>query len=132
MHVWPRWPPYLGSNNMAKPTPRAANPAPAAPAANTQAVVAAATGGPVRVPTVPNVAGTLTILNTKAVFKGARQAWYTSLQGYAGKPVNAWLAHVAANPPSLPASGKPEPVSGWWRYFVRHGIAAAVVAQQAN
>lgn len=113
---------------MAKQTPAQA---PAAPA-NTQAAVAAATGGPVRVPTIPNVPGTLQVLNTACTYKGARAAWYASLCQYNGKPVNAWLAAVTAKRPSLPASGNPEPVSGWWAFFVRHKVACAVVTPAAT
>jgi hypothetical protein len=114
--------------NMAKQT----TPAPAAPAPT--AVAAAVAAGPKRVPTVPNVPGTLNVLKANCTFKGARAAWYASLQQYNGKPVNDWLAAVHAKRPSLPLSGNPEPVSGWWAWFVRQGIAAAVVtpAKQAN
>lgn len=130
--LWqPTYTVYVMAKSNAPAAPAAnkpANPAPQAPASNTQAAVAAATGGPVRVPTVPNVPGTLTVLNAKCVYKGARLAWYNSLQAYAGKPTNEWLAYVAANPPSLPASGKAEPVSGWWRFFVRNKVATSVVA----
>jgi len=59
--------------------------------------------------------------------RGARQAWYQLLLAYNGKPASAFLAAATANPPSLPqkgkGAGKPEPATGWLRYFVRSGIA---------
>lgn len=78
--------------------------------------VQAATGAPVLLAVKGNVP-----------LRGARQAWYTLLLAHNGKPAAAFLAAATANPPSLPqkgkCAGKPEPASGWLRYFVRQGIA---------
>lgn len=71
--------------------------------------------------------GPLLAVKGNVPLRGARQAWYTVLLQYNGKPASAFIAHVTANPPSLPAkgklAGKPEPASGWLRWFVRQGIA---------
>lgn len=60
--------------------------------------------------------------------RGARQAWYMLLLQYDGKPASAFLEAAKKEPPSLPqkgkGAGKPEPASGWLRYFVRQGIAS--------
>lgn len=116
---------------MPKPTNAAPAAKPAAPTpANSQPAVAATTGGPVRVPTVPNVPGTLQVLNTTCNYKGARAAWYARLLQYNGKPTNEFLASCVASPPSLPASGNAEPVSGWWRFFNRNKVATSVLPAQ--
>lgn len=56
--------------------------------------------------------------------RGARAAWYELLQKHEGKPVQDFLAAATKTPPSMPKSGVPEKASGWFRYFVRSGIAS--------
>jgi AICAR transformylase/IMP cyclohydrolase PurH len=62
-----------------------------------------------------------------ANFRGARAAWYAVLTQYNGQPAAAYLAHCAANPPSLPTKGKhagtAEKPTGWLAWFVRNGYA---------
>lgn len=57
----------------------------------------------------------------------AREAYYERLAKFNGKTVEAFAKDVAANPPSMPKrgklAGKPEPVTGWISWFVRHGYA---------
>lgn len=78
------------------------------------------------------VAGKATpgILAVKAgvPLRGARASWYAALQAYNGQPVAAFLAHCAANPPSLPKSGVAEKPQGWLGWFVRSGIASVQAA----
>jgi hypothetical protein len=63
----------------------------------------------------------------KANFRAnsARANYYAAICSYNGKSVNAFAKHVAANPPSVPQrgklKGKPEPVTGWVRWFERNG-----------
>jgi hypothetical protein len=64
-------------------------------------------------------------------YRGARAAWYERLCEYDGKPVAEFVASATANPPSVYGSrskhaGKPEPVPGWLRFFVRTGVAELV------
>ena len=64
-------------------------------------------------------------------YRGARAAWYERLCQYDGKPVAEFVASATANPPSVYGSrskhaGKPEPVPGWLRFFVRTGVAELV------
>lgn len=61
--------------------------------------------------------------------RGARAAWYTTLQAYNGKPVAEFLAHCASNPPSVPKSGVAEKPQGWLGWFVRSGIASVQAPQ---
>lgn len=61
-------------------------------------------------------------------YRGARQAWYETLCKYDGKPASEFLAAVEANRPSnygakSKHAGTPEPVAGWFRFFVRSGVA---------
>ena len=60
--------------------------------------------------------------------RGARAAWYGVLCQYHGQPAAAFLAHCAANPPSLPKSGVAEAPQGWLSWFTRQGIATLVPA----
>lgn len=75
-----------------------------------------------------SMAGTLQV-KTGLAFRGARAAWYATLVQYNGKPATEWLEHVTAKRPSVygPRSrhaGQPEPVPGWFRYFLRNGYAS--------
>jgi hypothetical protein len=58
----------------------------------------------------------------------ARAVWYDALLAYEGKPVAEFVAHVTANPPSLPTKGKnagvPEKASGWLSHFRKDGVLA--------
>lgn len=61
-------------------------------------------------------------------YRGARQAWYERMVTLEGKSRKDVEADLEANPPALygPRSkfaGKPEPVSGWVRFFERTGVA---------
>lgn len=78
----------------------------------------------------PTVATQPQTLKVKAglKYRGARQAWYEVLCAYDGKPVSDFLAAVEANRPSKYGAkskhaGTPEPVAGWFRFFVRTGAA---------
>ena len=57
----------------------------------------------------------------------ARELYYLRLKAHDGKTLESFEKSVAANPPSMPAkgklAGKPEPVAGWTKWFVRHGYA---------
>jgi len=59
----------------------------------------------------------------KGQYRGARQAWQTAMHGFVGQPVSAFVAHVTANPPSMPTkgklAGKPEPVAGWVTFLTQ-------------
>ena len=67
------------------------------------------------------------VKGVKANFRqgSARALYWAVIQGYNGKPVNAFAKAVTANPPSTPnrgkLKGKQEPVQGWVSYFVRNG-----------
>ena len=67
------------------------------------------------------------VKGVKANFRpgSARAQYYAAITAYNGKPLSAFTAAVAANPPSMPTrgklAGKPEPISGWVSYFVRTG-----------
>lgn len=64
----------------------------------------------------------------KANFRtgSARAAYWSVLQAHNGKPLSAFVAACAANPPSVPQrgklTGKPEPISGWVSWFTRNGF----------
>ena len=55
----------------------------------------------------------------------ARALYWQVMAAHNGKPLNAFVKAVAANPPSVPGrgklKGKPEPVQGWVSYFIRNG-----------
>lgn len=55
----------------------------------------------------------------------ARDLYYQAICSHNGKTVETFAKAVAENPPSLPTkgklAGKPEPVSGWVKFFVREG-----------
>jgi len=59
----------------------------------------------------------------KGTYRGARALYSAAMQGFVGKPVSAFVAHVTANPPSMPAkgklAGKPEPVAGWVSFLTQ-------------
>ena len=64
-------------------------------------------------------------------YKGARQAWYTRLCEYDGKPLAEFEANVTSNRPSCYQArskhcGNPEPVRGWVRFFERNGVFTEV------
>jgi len=59
-------------------------------------------------------------------YRGARQAWYTRLQKYDGKPASAYLENCKEDPPSLPKSGVAEAPQGWLSFFQRTGMVAMV------
>ena len=54
----------------------------------------------------------------------ARALYHARMAQFVGKPLTAFVASVAANPPSVPAkgklAGKPEPVSGWVSWLTRN------------
>lgn len=85
-------------------------------------------------PGASTAAAPVLVVKGSMAYRGARQAWYQLLVAHAGKPASAFIAAATANPPSLPqkgkGAGKPEPASGWLRYFVRTGVAS--YAPQAN
>lgn len=61
-------------------------------------------------------------------FRGARQAWYERLCKYDGKTLGDYVKDVTADRPSVYGArsvhqGKPEPVAGWVRFFIRNGFA---------
>jgi hypothetical protein len=73
----------------------------------------------------------LQVVKKDLKFKGARQAWYERLIAADGKEQSAVLADLEAKRPSVYGSkskhaGKPEPVSGWVRFFVRNGYVKFV------
>ena len=84
----------------------------------TQARPAQAPATPVVVPKAN--AGVLAV-KQGLVYRGARAAWYGVLLQHNGNTAGAYLAACAANPPSLPKSGRAEAPTGWLRYFVRTG-----------
>ena len=61
----------------------------------------------------------------KGNYSGARAAYAAAMQGFIGKPVSAFVAHVATNPPSMPKTGKlagkAEPVAGWVSFLTKPG-----------
>ena len=65
--------------------------------------------------------------NVKTNFRpgSARALYWQAVQAHNGKPLAAFVASVAANPPSTPQrgklKGKPEPVAGWVSWFTRNG-----------
>lgn len=66
--------------------------------------------------------------NAKAVFRvgSARELYWQAVKAHDGKSLAELATHVAANPPSQPKKGKlagqTEPLSGWVRWFTRHGF----------
>ena len=54
----------------------------------------------------------------------ARAAYHARMAEFVGKPLAAFVASCAANPPSTPAkgklAGKQEPVSGWVSWLTRN------------
>lgn len=90
-------------------------------------VQGAATAVVVGAPTVvaagkPATPGVL-VVKPGVALRGARAAWYATLLAYNGKPVAEFLAHCAANPPSVPKSGVVEKPQGWLGWFTRNAIA---------
>jgi hypothetical protein len=89
-------------------------------------------GLPVRTETVqPETKAETLKVKAGLKFRGARQAWYEALLAYDGKPAAEFLAHVEATRPSKYGAkskhaGTPEPVAGWFRFFVRTGVATLV------
>lgn len=59
----------------------------------------------------------------KGTYRGARATWVAAMQGFVGKPVSAFVAHVTTNTPTMPAkgklAGKPEPVAGWVSFLTQ-------------
>ena len=55
----------------------------------------------------------------------ARALYHARMQQFVGKPLAAFVANVAANPPSMPTkgklAGKPEPIQGWVKWLTRNG-----------
>jgi hypothetical protein len=55
----------------------------------------------------------------------ARDLYYRTYEAHAGKTLAEAEKAIAAKVPSMPKkgklAGKPEPVSGWTRWFVRNG-----------
>lgn len=55
----------------------------------------------------------------------ARAQYHARMGQFVGKPLAAFVASCAANPPSTPAkgklAGKQEPVSGWVSWLTRNG-----------
>lgn len=51
----------------------------------------------------------------KGTYRGARASWHGAMSGFVGQSVSAFAAHVTSkgNCPSMPKSGKVEPVAGW-------------------
>lgn len=111
---------------MAKNTNTAAPAAPTTPAAP----AAAKPATPV-VRTMRAVPGTLQVLKQGMPYRGARAAWYAALCAHNGQPAQAYLDACTTKPPSLPASQRPEPASGWLSWFVRQGVCAVVPPAQA-
>lgn len=112
---------------MAKPTPAPVMaPKATAPAVNTNPTTAPNAG-----PQYRPVPGVLTVLKPNATFRGARQAWFNVLVAHNGQPANNYLAACAANPPSLPASKRPEAPTGWLSWFTRNGYATVALPAQA-
>ena len=62
----------------------------------------------------------------KGSYSGARAAYSAAMQGFIGKPVSAFVAHVKASPPSMPSTGKlagkPEPVAGWVSFLTKPSV----------
>lgn len=115
------------------PTPATTQPQPSAMLVAVQAAIAAgpAPGAPGSytppvVRTMRAVPGTLNVLKGNLQFKGARAAWYAVLLQHHGQPAQNYLNTCLANPPSLPASKRPEPPSGWLSWFVRNGVCTVV------
>lgn len=48
----------------------------------------------------------------------ARYRWYCRAKEFHGKTLAAFKQSVLVSPPSIPASGKREPIAGWLRYLV--------------
>jgi len=63
----------------------------------------------------------------------ARGQYLARLQAHNGKPLAAFIASVAANPPSTPTkgklAGKPEPVQGWVSWFTRQGVLTLIAGK---
>lgn len=60
-------------------------------------------------------------------YRGARAAWYDRMVALEGKTRKEVEADLESNPPALYGqrskfAGKPEPVSGWVRFFERTGV----------
>lgn len=60
-------------------------------------------------------------------YRGARAAWYERLQTLEGKPMDEVIKNLESDPPALYGArskhaGKPEPVSGWIRFFQREDV----------
>lgn len=70
----------------------------------------------------PKPAALLTVKD-ETKFRGARQAWYTRLQEFNGKPVDDFLASCKESCPQLTKAGTAEDPRGWLRFFVRQGVA---------
>lgn len=55
----------------------------------------------------------------------ARALYHAAMLQFVGKPLAEFVAHCAANPPSMPAkgklAGKPEPITGWVSWLTRQG-----------
>lgn len=110
-----------GNAPMAKPTVTA----PVAPATPAATAPATPTITPPVVRTMRAVPGTLQV-KANLQYRGARAAWYAVLCAHNGQPAQAYLDHCLQQPPSLPASKRAEPPSGWLSWFVRHGVAVVV------
>lgn len=103
-----------------------------APVAETQTITKADVGtvpAEAKAATTPKVVtkvvGTLKV-KPGLTFRGARAAWYQVLVAHDGKPAQEYLEATTKTPPSLPKSGRQEPSSGWFRWFVRHEVATIV------
>ena len=57
----------------------------------------------------------------------ARALYYERLKKFNGKTLESFVKDVEKSPPSTPKkgklAGKPEPVAGWIKWFVRNGYA---------
>jgi len=61
-------------------------------------------------------------------YRGARAAWYDRMVALEGKTLEEVTKNLESDPPALYGArskfaGKPEPVSGWIRWFERQGVA---------
>lgn len=52
----------------------------------------------------------------------AREAYWEMIKKHNGRTLENFVTRATENPPSLPKSGKPEPVSGWVNFFRREGL----------